>query len=105
MDTYNIYFDLKEGIKESDVFHLATEFAKALKKEGVIDEFKLNTIEDKGNFPEIPDLHMAVYFKSAAHMDDGFKIVQSKYLNEHPHSELMASVSNFKVSFGQRHHA
>lgn len=87
MDTYNIYFDVKEGLEEGLVMGLASSYANALAVEGVIQSNDINQVRNKASFAEIPSVHMAIYFHSNVHMDRAFAVVKSNYLNQHLHSK------------------
>lgn len=90
MDTYNVYFDVKEGVDEARVMALAVSFAKTLVQ--IIEGYDIHEIKDKARFPQLLAIQMVVYFQSAAEIAEAFTLVRSEYLNQHPHAALMASV-------------
>ncbi|WP_206482927.1 DUF6614 family protein [Thalassotalea sp. G2M2-11] len=102
MKTYNLYFELKETASESEVLKIASEFANDLQLKGVIDSWAINVLTNAISFTEMLKYHMAIDFKDESHMERGFGEVRSKYMNEEPHSQLMSSVSTFKVTFTER---
>lgn len=44
---------------------------------------------------------MSVKFESEIRMEEAFAVIKEKYINSPAHKELMNSVSDFKVTFGE----
>ncbi|MFB9218069.1 DUF6614 family protein [Vibrio sinaloensis] len=99
MNIYNVYFSANENITREEIELMTTEYIKELKNRKLISSASLQKLVDKANFSEIPDYHLAVFFKDQNDMEQSFKQVRAQLLNTYPHNILMKSVSEFKVSF------
>lgn len=109
MFIYNIYFDVKKGTEQSildkdteqNVIELTLSFIDTLKQQSMLSSAQLHQQLDKATFRDLPDFHLQVMFEDEKHMDDCFLYVRQQLLTTYPHSELMNSVTNFKVSFAK----
>tara|TARA_Y100001956_G_C4116396_1_gene185117 strand:+ start:1684 stop:1998 length:315 start_codon:yes stop_codon:yes gene_type:complete len=101
MNTYNVYFSVAKHNEEQDVINLTKEFVNQLNRENLIIDSSFCQVIQPGNFKGLPDYHLAVAFKDKQHMDDSFEYIREVLMNKQPHSLLMRSVKDFKVSFSQ----
>ncbi|MGF1756209.1 hypothetical protein L4C33_21800 [Vibrio makurazakiensis] len=102
MKTYNVFYTVKDGVDEYRVLRLTHEFAELLLNDKLIESAAVHKVANQGNFEEMPNYHMAVNFRDQRQMDDAFKIIRDRYMVQPPHSELMSSVTEFKVTFTER---
>ncbi|MFL0798730.1 MAG: hypothetical protein K6L73_14705 [Cellvibrionaceae bacterium] len=98
---YNLFFNLKDSTDEPEIIGLAAEFAELLKGQGDIDGYMIEKTTPNQSLPDLPEYHMAVYFKSKSAMDEAFQLIREKYMNIYQHAKLMSSVSEFKVTFSE----
>ncbi|WP_341937291.1 DUF6614 family protein [Marinimicrobium sp. C2-29] len=101
MNTYNVYFTPKEEIDHNHLLELAHRFATFLQEQGLIQSYNLSRITSPGNFEAMPQYTMAVSFSSAQAMEQSFSEIRKSHMHRFPHSELMQSVSDFKVTFSE----
>lgn len=101
MNTYNIYFTPKEEVDHDHLLELAHRFATFLQGQGLIQSYSLSRVTSPGNFKAMPHYSMAVDFASAQAMEQGFSEIRHSHMHRFPHSELMQSVSDFKVTFSE----
>lgn len=101
MITYSIYFTKKADVDEAELLAKAKAFADLLAEQRQIHHYEFIRITNKANFTEMPAFRLEIYFDSQAQMDVCFGLVKQRHMQSPPHSSLMNSVSEFKVTFGE----
>ncbi len=101
MHIYNIHFTIKADVNTTHFIEHTKALVEALIEKKLIQSATLNRLVDKANFAEMPDYHLAIYFKDADKMRSSFEIINAQFKNTHPHQSLMASISDFKVTFSK----
>ncbi|EPF2928081.1 DUF6614 family protein [Vibrio navarrensis] len=101
MKTYNVFYSVKQGVSSEQVSKLTDEFIAQLRTHELIESAASSRIINKGNFPEMPDFHLAVNFKDQAQMDASFHTIRLSLMTTYPHADLMRSVADFKVTFSE----
>ena len=78
MEIYNIYCDLKEGIKDTDFSDAVHAFLGRVKQEGRVAAYRV-TRRKLGLGPaQIPEWHLMLEFENMAQMDQVFAEVSSR---------------------------
>ncbi|WP_342607166.1 hypothetical protein [Vibrio tritonius] len=101
MTSYNVFYSIKDDVDTHYVTCLTQEFVQLLSEHDLVESVTCSKLTNKGNFPEMPDFHLAVNFRNQDHMNESFDTVRRTLMNEHPHSELMKSTKEFKVTFSE----
>lgn len=99
MQTYNVFYSVKDEVDPLYVADLVREFIALLSRHELIESAVCHQLTNKGNFPDMPDFHIAVHFKHQAHMSESFRTIRDTWMHEYPHAQLMASTKEFKVTF------
>ena len=99
MIAYNVFYSVKDGIEEEKVLKLTLAFIEQLLSHQLIIDASCQKLTNKANFTQMPDFHVSVNFHSHRDMDEVFSFVRTTLMETYPHSELMKSVKEFKVTF------
>ena len=78
MEIYNIYFDLKEGVKDVDFSDAASAFLGKLQEEGKIAGYRMMRRKLGLGPAQIPEWHILLEFETMAQMDQVFAAVSSR---------------------------
>lgn len=78
MEIYNIYCDLKEGVKDTDFSDAVHAFLGKLQQEGKLAAYRV-TRRKLGLGPaQIPEWHILLEFENMAQMDQVFAAVSAR---------------------------
>jgi hypothetical protein len=101
VNTYDIFVTPKNSVSEQRFVMLARDFADRLQGKNLIVSYQLLKVSNLGNFDGMPNYKLISYFENESHKNTSMNLIKESFLNEPAHKELMASVSEFKVTFSE----
>jgi hypothetical protein len=78
MDLYNGWFDLKPGVGDLDFCDKLAEYMGHLKKEGLIEGWRLTRRKLGLGIPELGEFHIAIEVKDLRQLEEAFECVGAR---------------------------
>ncbi len=78
MDVYHVWFNLKDGVHDTDFADSATAYLNHLRENGQIEGYRLTRRKLGLGPPQLPMFHITIDFENMAQMDRAFDGVSSR---------------------------
>lgn len=99
MDYVNAFFDLKQGVRDTELADAMTTLFTSLRERGEIEWFRITRRKLGLGPPEIPEWHVTLAFRNLSQLDEAFATMSSR---EEPtesfHFAVNSRVSNLKLA-------
>jgi len=78
MNLYNVWFDLKPGVRDVDCCEHLTKYMTHLKDEGLIEGWRLTRRKLGLGIPELGEFHIAIEVKDLRQLEAAFERVAAR---------------------------
>ena len=100
MISYHVFFTPKPGIGDEQAIGAVRRFLENLKAGKQVRDYRILHVTNPASFPALPRFQVIVDYDSQRELDEAMAFMRQPHkVMEGPHGELVALVSEFKVSF------
>lgn len=100
MNSYHVYFSVKDSVSPAELESILSQFIAHEKKHNLMLSARVLRMTNKASFPELTDYHFIADYATDADGKSAMENMKKRYKDE-PHSSLMRIVSEFRVAFSE----